>query len=91
MGAAPAVPVKSTTCVSCEPPVSVSVNVIVAVRVGGVVDVGVKVTLIVQAAPAPMPVPHVLAGERVKSLAPAVNAMLVKDSVAVPESVTVTA
>lgn len=48
MGAEPAVPLKSTTCVSCAPPVSVSVNVILAVRAGGVIDVGVKVTLIAQ-------------------------------------------
>jgi len=51
---------------------------------------GVKVTLIVQAAPALMAVPQLLAGVREKLVAPVVNAMLVKVSEAVPESVTVT-
>jgi hypothetical protein len=83
-----AVPVKVTVCGLL---LALSVMVRVPFSVPDTPTGGVKVTLIVQAAPAPMPVPHVLAGERVKSLAPAVNAMLVKDSVAVPESVTVTA
>ena len=44
MGAVPAVPVKSATCGLPGPE---SVTVIWAVRVGGVIEAGVKVTLIV--------------------------------------------
>jgi hypothetical protein len=60
MGAAPAVPVKSSTCVSCEPPVSVSTNEISAVRVAGIVEVGLKVTEMVQVEFAGTAVPQVL-------------------------------
>lgn len=79
------VPLKLTVCVP-----ALSVMVTVPVSVPDDPDGGVKVTLIVQAAPAPMAVPQVLAGVREKSLAPADNAMLVKVRVAVPVSVTVT-
>jgi hypothetical protein len=48
MGEEPAMPLKLITCDTCEPPVSVSVNVTLAVRAGGMVEVGLKATPIVQ-------------------------------------------
>jgi len=83
-----AVPVKVTVCGLV---LELSVMVRVPFSVPDDPDGGVKVTLIVQLPLAFMLAPHVLAGVREKLLAPAVNAMLVKVSVAVPESVTITA
>ena len=60
MGNAPAVPVKSITCDTCEPPASVSVNVNLAVRSGGVAEVGLKITPTLQVPVGPTVDPQVL-------------------------------
>lgn len=59
IGAEPAVPVRLITCDSCVPPASVSVMVMVAERVGGVIEVGAKVTLSVHVPIAGTEITHV--------------------------------